>query len=144
MALWSAGSVVGCMEERWGDERAAMAVLLRRARSERQERDAVARVMEAGSAWQVLDEEQPSLFGGSAEDELPAARAELDRWAGQGIGVRALTEPDYPQQLSSAFDAPGLVFTRGVLSPKDDGVAVVGSRSAASRAWPMRQRSRVG
>ncbi|WP_138960773.1 DNA-processing protein DprA [Streptomyces sp. YIM 121038] len=122
------------MWERWGDERAAMVVLLRRARTERQERETVARVVEVGSASQLLGEEQPSLFGGAAQDELPAARAELEHWASQSIGVYTLTEPDYPQQLSSAFDAPGLVFTRGVLRSEDAGVAVVGSRSASSGA----------
>lgn len=122
------------MWERWGDERAAMVVLLRRARTERQERETVARVMEVGSASQLLTEEQPSLFGGAAQDELPAARVELERWASQSIGVYALTEPNYPQQLSSAFDAPGLVFTRGVLRSEDAGVAVVGSRSASTGA----------
>ncbi|MBB1246413.1 DNA-processing protein DprA [Streptomyces durbertensis] len=119
------------MRERWRDERAAMVVLLRRARTERQEHEAVARVMEAGSASRLLEEEQPPLFGGAVHEELSAARAELDRWAEQGIGVRALTEPDYPQQLSSAFDAPGLVFTRGELRSDDPGVAVVGSRDAS-------------
>lgn len=122
------------MEERWCDERAAMVVLLRRARTERLEREAVARVMQAGSARLLLDEEQPSLFGDSADDELAAARAELERWAAQGIEVRALPEPGYPQQLSSAFDAPGLVFARGALQSADSGVAVVGSRQASPGA----------
>lgn len=122
------------MEERWGDERAAMVVLLRRARTERQEHEAVARVIESGSAWRLLDEEQLSLFGGAVHEQLPAARAELDRWAEQSIGVRALTEPDYPHQLSSAFDAPGVVFTRGELRSDDAGVAVVGSRSASQNS----------
>ncbi|MET9973859.1 DNA-processing protein DprA [Streptomyces microflavus] len=119
------------MQERWGDERAAMVVLLRRARTERQEQEAVARAMEAGSAWRLLDEVQPSLFGDAEQDELASARIELERWSAQDIGVRALTEPDYPHQLSSAFDAPGLVFTRGELRSGDAGVAVVGSRSAS-------------
>lgn len=119
------------MQERWGDERAAMVVLLRRARTERQEQEAVARAMEAGSAWRLLDEVQPSLFGDAEQDELASARIELKRWSAQDIGVRALTEPDYPHQLSSAFDAPGLVFTRGELRSGDAGVAVVGSRSAS-------------
>ncbi|MFD3794875.1 DNA-processing protein DprA [Streptomyces californicus] len=122
------------MQERWEDERAAMVVLLRRARTEKQERETVARVMDAGSARRFLNEEQPSLFGGTADAELPAARAELKHWRAQGIGVRALTEPDYPHQLSSAFDAPGLVFTRGHVRPDDAGVAVVGSRSASPQA----------
>ncbi|GAB2771165.1 hypothetical protein GCM10027091_03260 [Streptomyces daliensis] len=129
---WADG-IVGRMQERWEDERAAMVVLLRRARTERQEREAVARVMEAGSASRLLDEEQQSLFGGPVQEELPAARAELERWAAQGIGVRALTETAYPHQLSSAFDAPGLVFTRGEVRSGDAGVAVVGSRTASQR-----------
>lgn len=108
-----------------------MVVLLRRARTERQEHEAAARAMEAGSAWRLLDEVQPSLFGDAAQDEPAGARAELERWSAQGIGVRALTEPDYPHQLSSAFDAPGLVFTRGELRSGDAGAAVVGSRSAS-------------
>lgn len=119
------------MQGRWGDERAAMVVLLRRARTERQEAEAVVRVMETGSAWRLLQEEQPSLFGGAVDEGLPEARAELARWAEQGIGVRTLTEPDYPHQLSSAFDAPGLVFTRGKMRSDDAGVAVVGSRHAS-------------
>ncbi|MET8607099.1 DNA-processing protein DprA [Streptomyces rubiginosohelvolus] len=122
------------MQERWRDERAAMVVLLRRARTEKQERETVARVMDAGSAWRLLSEEQPSLFGSTADAELPAAQAELTRWAAQDIGVHALTEPGYPQQLSSAFDAPGLVFTRGAVRPTDAGVAVVGSRNASEQA----------
>ncbi|QMU67652.1 DNA-processing protein DprA [Streptacidiphilus sp. P02-A3a] len=122
------------MQEHWGDERAAMVVLLRRARTERQEQEVVARVVEVGGAWRLLGKEPPSLFGGTADEELPAARAELERWAAQGIGVHTLTEPDYPQQLSSAFDAPGLVFTRGAVQPDDAGVAVVGSRQASPQA----------
>ncbi|MER5495260.1 DNA-processing protein DprA [Streptomyces sp. NPDC002490] len=122
------------MQERWGDEQAAMVVLLRRALTEKQERETMARVIEVGSACRLLSKEQPSLFGGTTDEELPAARVALARWAAQDIGVRALTEPGYPHQLSSAFDAPGLVFTRGTVLPADAGVAVVGSRNASRKA----------
>ena len=63
------------------------------------------------------------------------AEGELARAASLGLGIVALSDPDYPPLLRQIYDPPAVLYVRGRLSP-DEGnmsVTIVGSRAASPR-----------
>jgi len=103
-------------------------------------------VEEAGSAVAVLDREHDAvpatLFGG---EERPSERleeivAEIEVWEAEGMRLRTVLDPSYPDNLRGVHDRPPFVFIAGALAPDDArAIAVVGSRVASEHGvWAAR------
>ncbi|WP_258942885.1 DNA-processing protein DprA [Actinomadura luteofluorescens] len=92
-------------------------------------------VLEAGSAvrvWEGLH--QPTLMDAPGETSpLVGAARDLAEWADQGNTILTVLDPEYPERLKSIHQAPPILFARGSLVEKDQGVSVVGSRNASPR-----------
>lgn len=66
-------------------------------------------------------------------EEHERARADVERWLGEGKDMRSILDPTYPANLKGAFDAPPYVFVKGQYEESwaRDAVAVVGTREAS-------------
>jgi len=103
--------------------------------------DLANQVREAGSASNVLE---TMAGGGLWPDEQvttmrEAARRQVARWAKTGIDTINLFQPEYPNQLACAPDAPIVMFTQGLVVPEDQAVAVVGTRNPTQCGVAMAQ-----
>jgi DNA processing protein len=91
-----------------------------------------AEVADAHSAREVWDSHDAhDLFGGSAEDALTDALAEVRSWQRAEFQFSTFLDEDYPEQLRDVHDFPPVLFTLGTREPDRRGVSVVGSRSAS-------------
>ncbi len=69
------------------------------------------------------------LLGDGFSESINEARAQVEAWRQDGIGVVSIYSDDYPAQLREVHDYPPLLFWRGHFEEDDDGsVAVVGTR----------------
>jgi DNA processing protein len=95
-----------------------------------------------GSAANVLAAAVSELrsvpgVGAKIGQAIAAARREIDVAAElalcrqNGVGLLALSQPEYPQQLRTIYDPPGVLFVRGKVLAQDGlAVAIVGTRHA--------------
>lgn len=119
------------------DERAALLALLLRSRAGW--RETTDTVLEAGSAWRVLQESATptdALFPldpVTAVPELAQARSLLADANARGTGVHGFLDDEYPPQLRQIHEMPPVLFSRGELADDSRAIAVVGSRSASAR-----------
>jgi DNA processing protein len=106
------------------DEAAALITLLRH--GARSWREYVEMIEDADSAQAILErEQQHTLF---ALDTTEADR-DLVRWRAQGLRLRTVFDPDYPENLRGVHDRPPFVFTKGQLVFEDSkAIAVIGGR----------------
>lgn len=114
------------------DETSALVALLGRAPSPRRSAELTARARAAGSALEILVDEQGLLI----DQALSEADRQLDEWRAQQITVVSMFDPGYPSALAPMTDAPGVLFLAGrtqALEPERS-VAVVGSRQASAAA----------
>jgi DNA processing protein len=66
----------------------------------------------------------------AARREIDVA-AELELCRQNGVGLLVASQPEYPQQLRTIYDPPGVLFVRGQVLPVDGlAVAIVGTRHA--------------
>ena len=86
----------------------------------------------AGSAEAVLAAgDDDALFAAiDAEAEIERAVKELAEWAGEGYRFVTVLDDDYPGRLRDIREVPPFLFFEGDLRRDDDGMSVVGSRSA--------------
>lgn len=94
---------------------------------------AAAEVVSAGSAHALLDEPAgDALFTDPMlEQALEQARIDVNRWVEEGLKWISVLDPDYPARLLGIRELPPFMFYEGLLREPDDGMAVVGSRSAS-------------
>lgn len=92
-----------------------------------------AEVVSAGSARALLDESDgDGLFADpDLERALEQARSDVNRWSEEGLKWVSVLDRDYPARLLGIREVPPFMFYEGVLRESDDGMAVVGSRSAS-------------
>lgn len=92
-------------------------------------------VLASGSALEVWHRlvAAPLVHPPGAPDPLESAAQDISLWAGQGSTLVTILDGDYPVRLRGIHQAPPILFARGVLSPDDPAVSVVGSRQATDR-----------
>jgi DNA processing protein len=87
----------------------------------------------AVNAWNNLAEftlfPEPSLI-----EALKVATSDLASWRERGYTTTAFTEEHYPVQLREVHEMPPIIWTRGKLETKDQGVSVVGTRKPSEWA----------
>lgn len=81
----------------------------------------------------LIDGELPSeiLVEAPNPDTIHAAAVhDVDEWFMSGERPLSWLNADYPQQLREVHDFPPVIFVRGELTKRDDGICIVGSRDA--------------
>jgi DNA processing protein len=109
-----------------------------------------------GSAAQVLAAAVSDLrsvpgVGTKLSRAISAARREIDVAAElelcrqNGVGLLVASQPEYPQQLRTIFDPPGVLFVRGQVLPEDGlAIAIVGTRHATPYGLAQAERLASG
>ena len=124
------------MESR-DQELAALLTLLRRG-SGAGWNEIAAEVVAAGSAMALLSSPaEDALF--ASPDLGPAhaqATADVRQWAQAGLQWVTVLDPEYPSRLLGIREIPPFLFYEGGLREPDDGMSVVGSRSASD--WGLK------
>lgn len=125
------------MESR-DQELAALLTLLRQRHGGASWNELAAEVAVAGSAVALLNElAEDALFPSpDMEPELGKARADVRAWADAGYQWLTVLDSEYPSRLLGIREVPPFLFYEGGLREPDDGVSVVGSRSASD--WGLR------
>lgn len=125
----------GYMESRV-HEFAALLALLRAKRGGASWYEIAAEVVAAESATELLAEPaDDALFAAPwLEAELEQAHGDIYRWSQQGLRWVTVLDPDYPSRLLGIREIPPFLFYDGTLQEPDDGMSVVGSRSASDWA----------
>ena len=120
------------MESR-DQELAALLVLLRRRSGGASWNEIAAEVADAGSAIALLNETaEDALFAApDLEPELKQAEADVQTWTDAGHQWLTILDPEYPARLLGIREIPPFLFYRGTLREPDEGMSVVGSRSAS-------------
>ena len=94
-------------------------------------------MLDAEAEASAIDDD--ALFPAAEAQSLDrvAAEAELLAWSASGYRVTPFWDVEFPMQLREIHEMPPLIWTRGTLLARDDGVCVVGTRnpSAKGRAY---------
>ncbi len=124
-------------------EFAALLTLLRRGPGGAGWNEIAADAVAAGSATALLDESaEDALFASpDVEPDLEQARADVRRWAEAGLQWATVLDAHYPAQLLGIREIPPFLFYEGTLRDVDEGMSVVGSRSAS--AWGLKLAAEV-
>ncbi len=119
-------------------ELAALLTLLRRKSGGAGWNEIAADVAATGSALELLNEPaEDTLFASPAGDaELERAEADVAAWKAAGLRVVTVLDDDYPSRLLGIREIPPFLFYEGTLREPDDGMSVVGSRSASG--WGLK------
>lgn len=72
-----------------------------------------------------------TLIHPERDTALTQAAKDLQTWRAQGYQVTSILDSTYPQHLAGVHEAPAVLFSTGVLDRADNGVSVVGSRTAS-------------
>jgi DNA processing protein len=125
------------MESR-DQELAALLTLLRRRSGGAGWNEIAAEVVAAGSAVALLNEPaEDALFASpDLEPEHERASADVRQWAETGLQWVTVLDPNYPSRLLGIREIPPFLFYEGMLREPDDGMSVVGSRSASD--WGLK------
>lgn len=117
-------------------ELAALLTLLRRRAGGAGWNQIAADVAVAGSAVALLNEPaEGELFASpDLEPELKQAEADVRAWVDAGYQWVTVLDHDYPSRLLSIREIPPFLFYEGTLRDPDEGMSVVGSRSASDWA----------
>lgn len=121
------------MEVRQQDEVAALFTLLRERPRGMSWGRIAADVAAEGSAVALLDQPtDDALFPvPTSQKNLTDAAEQLDKWRGDGYRFVTVLDGDYPARLRDIRETPPFLFYDGELRAHDDGMSVVGSRSAS-------------
>lgn len=124
--------------EMWDQELAGLLTLLRQRSGGAGWNEIAAEVAAAGSALALLSEPaEDALFASpDLEPALKQAQADVREWSEAGLHWVTVLDPDYPSRLLSIREVPPFLFYEGTLTEPDDGVSVVGSRSASD--WGLK------
>lgn len=117
-------------------ELAALLTLLRRRSGGAGWNEIAAEVAAAGSAVAILKESDALFAAPDLELELKQAQADVRAWADAGYQLVTVLDPQYPSRLLGIREIPPFLFYEGRLAEPDDGMSVVGSRSATD--WGLR------
>lgn len=125
------------MESR-DQELAALLTLLRRRSGGASWNEIAAEVAAAGSALALLNEPaEDALFASPAlNPDLDHARDDVRAWTGAGYRLVTVLDAEYPSRLLGIRETPPFLFYEGTLREPEEGVSVVGSRSASE--WGLR------
>lgn len=125
------------MESR-DQELAALLTLLRRKSRGASWNEIAAEVAVAGSAVALLNRPtEDALFASpELEPDLEQARDDVRAWTRAGYRFLTVLDADYPSQLLGIRETPPFLFYEGSLQTRDEGISVVGSRSATE--WGLR------
>lgn len=117
-------------------ELAALLTLLRRRAGGAGWNEIAANVAAAGSALALLNEPvEGELFPSpDIEPELTRAQTDVHAWTSAGYHCVTVVHPDYPARLLGIREIPPFLFSEGTLLDTDEGMSVVGSRSASDWA----------
>lgn len=117
-------------------EAAALLALLRSKPKGQSWGSIAASVAAEGSAVAVLNEEEaPALIPSpEAAAKLEAITDELSVWSNAGYKFTTVLDASYPRRLLDIREMPPFLFYEGDVRPVDDGMSVVGSRSASEGA----------
>ena len=124
----------------WDDrERAALYALLEMSTQfSLTKQDLSTRISENSLPSEILLQNCPSeLFGDPADEAMELAAKRIALLESQGIQVLTPGDTKYPRRLAGVFDRPLLLFARGTVQPRDDSVAVVGSRHCTAAGEKM-------
>jgi DNA processing protein len=88
----------------------------------------------AGSATALLEAPDDSALFPAVDGEsaLAAAAAEIRQWRTEGYQFVTVLDDCYPARLRDIREVPPFLFYEGALHAYDEGMSVVGSRSASS------------
>jgi DNA processing protein len=116
-------------------EQAALVALLQATANSRPWFEIAADVLESGSALEVWHRLLPPVLVNppGQGDALEVAAEQISRWAARGWTLTTILDEGYPVRLREIYQAPLLLFSRGLLIPDDLAVSVVGSRNASDR-----------
>ncbi|MBK7624692.1 MAG: DNA-protecting protein DprA [Kineosporiaceae bacterium] len=119
-------------------ELAALLTLLRRKSGGAGWNEIAADAVAAGSATDLLRQPADDALFASPDLEPDHERAISDvrQWARAGLRWVTVLDPDYPSRLLGIREIPPFLFYEGTLHEPDDGMSVVGSRSAS--AWGLK------
>lgn len=122
------------MESR-DQEQAALLTLLRRRSGGASWSEIAAEVAAAGSALALLNEPaEDALFASpDLEPDLEHARDDVRAWTSAGYRLVTVLDAEYPSRLLGIRETPPFLFYEGTLREPEEGVSVVGSRSASER-----------
>ena len=125
------------MESR-DQELAALLTLLRRRSGGASWNEIAAEVAAAGSALALLNEPaEDALFASpDLEPDHEHARDDVRAWTGAGYRLVTVLDAEYPSRLLGIRETPPFLFYEGTLRELEEGVSVVGSRSASE--WGLR------
>jgi DNA processing protein len=114
-------------------EFAALLALLRRRPGGASWNEIAADVATAGSAVALLDTPTDDALFSSPELETEVERAleDVESWIASGYRVVTVLDSDFPSRLLDIRETPPFLFYEGALGEPDDGMSVVGSRSAS-------------
>ena len=131
------------MESR-DQELAALLTLLRQRSGGASWNEIAAEVSAAGSAVAFLNEPaEDALFPSpDLEPELKQAQVDVRAWADAGYRLLTVLDPEYPSRLLGIREIPPFLFYEGTLREPDDGMSVVGSRSASD--WGLKLAADAG
>jgi DNA processing protein len=114
------------------NEAAALLTLLENRRRGQTWGSIAAEVAAEGSAAAVLHEEDNALIPDPALAlRLNANEEKLRSWRAAGYKFVTVLDPEYPRRLRDIHEMPPFLFYEGDLRPDDDGMSVVGSRTAS-------------
>jgi DNA processing protein len=118
-----------------GSQRAALVALLRHAKRLGLAQSEIRARLDRGEtpATVLASSGEDGLFPPDNEPALAEAAELIDKWEKAGQRMIASLEPDYPQQLASAYDYPFVLFYAGLLRDDTRSIAIVGSRSPSPR-----------
>jgi len=114
-------------------ELAALLALLRQRPGGAGWNEIAAEVAAAGSAQALLKgESEDALFASPGpEPDVKQAEADVRAWAEAGYRWLTVLDPEYPSRLLGIREVPPFLFYQGTLRESDEGMSVVGSRSAS-------------
>lgn len=91
-----------------------------------------AQVSYLGSASGLLNSGDDGLFQSpEVVDALAAATSEVESWRAEGLRWVTVLDDAYPKRLRDIREIPPFLFYQGQLTADDQGMSVVGSRSAS-------------
>lgn len=114
-------------------ELASLLTLLRRKPGGATWNEIAAEVAVVGSAVALLESPAEDVLFASPDvgAQLEQATADVEAWKSAGYRVVTVLDAEYPSRLLGIRETPPFLFYEGTLGDPDDGMSVVGSRSAS-------------
>lgn len=115
----------------WEQLAKALAAMLAPATKERPSKISRALILRTQGADDLFEAVfEPDLLNLDRQQAIDEAERMIEFCHEEGITVTPNYSPNYPYRLRQVFDDPGIIFTKGELISQDNGISIVGSRSA--------------